>query len=148
MALARRWSGDLSSILLIAGGSIFCILGLIHSIYTAADMRNPRRLAPMDPAVQQQMASTGVRIARGRTSMWNAWLGFNFSHSLGAILFGSLVIAAGLVVDAPAFPIATLPALLMIAVVYFVLAIRFWFSIPIIGTGLATLCILAAWMLR
>jgi hypothetical protein len=75
----------ISELLLIAGGSIFGILGLLHAVYTFADTGNPRRLAPEDPTVLQSMCCTNVRLSSGGTTMWRAWLGFNFSHSLGTI---------------------------------------------------------------
>ena len=58
--------------LLIVGGSIFGILGLLHAAYTLADIYRPRRLVPDDPALIDAMASTGVRLARGGTTMWKA----------------------------------------------------------------------------
>ena len=79
----------MTPILLIIGGSLFALLGLLHALYTFADISRPRRLVPDNPAVIEAMSSSGVRLARGGTTMWRAWVGFNFSHSLGAILFGS-----------------------------------------------------------
>ena len=73
----------MSQYLLITGGTIFSILGLLHALYTICDIYRPKHFAPVDPTVIDQMASTGVRLARGRTNMWDAWLGFNISHGLG-----------------------------------------------------------------
>ena len=94
----------LSTAGLVAGGAIYAILGLLHAIYTYADTRRPRRIVPDDPAVIEAMKGTGVRLARGVTTMWRAWVDFNFSHSLGAIVFGSGCIAAGLCLDRLALP--------------------------------------------
>ena len=33
--------------LLILGGAVFGVLGVLHTIYTLLDLRNPRRLAPV-----------------------------------------------------------------------------------------------------
>jgi len=84
-----------TSLLLYTGGGIFVVLGLLHAIYTFADIRRPRRLVPDDPAVSAAMHRSHLRLARGRTTMWQAWVGFNFSHSLGVVLFGALSVAAG-----------------------------------------------------
>src|SRR6266481_556880 len=42
------------AILLILGGAVFGVLGGLHTIYTLLDLRNPRRLAPVDPSVAQR----------------------------------------------------------------------------------------------
>jgi hypothetical protein len=44
------------------------------------------------------MAGSQVRLARGGMTMWRAWVGFNFSHSVGAMLFGVLCIVTGSVI--------------------------------------------------
>jgi hypothetical protein len=141
----------MTAALLVIGGCLFGILGLLHAVYTFADARNPRRLAPQDPAVLRSMSSTSVRISGGATTMWRAWLGFNFSHSLGALMFSAACIAAALALPGLALPGLALPkaALLLpvaIGVVYLWLAIHYWFRIPAIGIALGTLCFAAAWL--
>jgi len=78
--------------LLDLGGGIFLLLGLLHALYTFLDIGRPRRLVPQDPSVARAMAESQPRLARGGATMWRAWVGFNFSHSLGAVLFGGLCI--------------------------------------------------------
>ena len=70
--------------LLELGGGIFLLLGILHALYTFLDIREPRRLVPQEPSVALAMVESPVRLARGGTTMWRAWVGFNFSHSLGA----------------------------------------------------------------
>lgn len=41
----------MNGILLILGGAVFGVLGALHAIYTLLDLRNPRRLVPVDPSV-------------------------------------------------------------------------------------------------
>jgi len=69
--------------LLILGGTVFGVLGALHAVYTLLDLSNPRRLVPVDPSVAHAMANSALRLSGGRTDMWRAWVGFNFSHSLG-----------------------------------------------------------------
>ncbi len=76
--------------------------------------------------------------------MWSAWIGFNFSHSVGLIIFGLICIAAGAVANVPK---AAPPLLAFIAALYFALAIRFWFRVPAIALGIATACLIAGWLL-
>jgi hypothetical protein len=101
------------AVLLILGGSISCELGGSHAIYTLLDLRNPRWLVPVDPSVAQAMANSALRLSGGGTDMWRAWIGFNFSHSLGLLLFGALAIWAGCRVNR--LPVGILPALTLIA---------------------------------
>jgi hypothetical protein len=120
----------MTGILLVIGGSIFAILGIVHAAYTWADTRSPRRLVPDNPSVIEAMSASAVRLSRGGTTMWRAWIGFNFSHSQGdaAEAEHELLI-----------PVA-------IGCVYLWLAIRFWFRIPALGIAAGTFCLAVAWM--
>jgi len=131
--------------LLILGGTLFALLGGLHAIYTLLDERNPQRLAPVDPSVAQAMANSSVRLSRGGTDMWRAWIGFNFSHSLGVMLTGALGIWAGSRIKT--FPTGIMPALTLVGCFYLVLALRYWFRTPAIGVAIGTSCFAAAWML-
>jgi len=131
--------------LLIFGGAVFGVLGGLHGIYTLLDLRNPRRLVPADPSVAQAMAHSTLRLSRGATDMWRAWVGFNFSHSLGLLLFAALAIWAGARIKT--VPTAILPALILISVVYLVLALLYWFRAPVIGVAIGTGCFITAWLL-
>lgn len=135
----------MTAICLILGGSVFGILGLLHAYYTFLDTKHPRRLAPDNPEVLARMSSSFVRLSRGGTTMWRAWLGFNFSHSLGAILFGVMCISLALNLPNLALPKAALLFPVIIGLIYFWLAILYWFYIPAIGIALATICLFAAW---
>jgi hypothetical protein len=136
----------ITAILLILGGAVFSVLGGLHAIYTFLDIRNPRRLVPADPSVAQAMANSALRLSRGGTDMWRAWIGFNFSHSLGVFLVGVIGIGAGCRIKTlPVHIIA--PALTLIGCIYEVLALVYWFSIPALGVAVATGCFAAAWLL-
>jgi hypothetical protein len=78
--------------------------------------------------------------------MWRAWVGFNFSHSVGAIVFGALCVCAG---AALSFGIRawTLLVLLLISLIYLALSVRYWFRIPTAGIAVASLCLLVAWVM-
>jgi len=131
--------------LLILGGAVFGVLGGLHAIYTLLDLRNPQRLVPADPSVAQAMAQSTLRLSRGGTDMWRAWVGFNFSHSLGLLLFAALAIWAGARIKM--VPSAIMPALILISVVYLVLALLYWFRAPVIGVAIGTGCFITAWLL-
>jgi len=93
--MSPKTSSPMIAILLILGGAVFGVLGGLHAIYTLLDLRNPRRLVPVDPSVAHAMANSAVRLSRGGTDMWRAWIGFNFTHSLGVLLFAALAVWAG-----------------------------------------------------
>jgi len=134
------------AILLILGGSVFGLLGGLHAIYTLLDLRNPRRLVPVNPSVAQAMANSALRLSRGGTDMWRAWIGFNFSHSLGVLLTAALAISAGLQINK--LPVGIImPVLILIGCVYLVIALRYWFRGTVIGLAIATGCFAAAWVL-
>src|SRR5262249_55469115 len=132
----------MTSVWLIIGGSLFAILCLVHAVYTLADISRPRRLVPDDPAGISAMSSSGLCLARGGTTMWRAWVGFNFSHSLGIAMFGVGCIVLGLSLQSLPLPKAALLVPVAIGVIYFLLAIRYWFRAPAIGVAAGTLCLI------
>lgn len=136
----------ITRIFLDFGGGIFVLMGALHAIYTYADIRRPRRLVPQDPAVALAMADTQVRLSRGGTTMWRAWVGFNFSHSLGAVMFGSLCCCAGALLGTTSLPAWVLFLFVLIALIYLALSALYWFKIPTAGIAVATACLLTAWI--
>ncbi|HEX8452247.1 MAG TPA: hypothetical protein VF647_09140 [Longimicrobium sp.] len=130
--------------LVISGGSIFLLLGVLHGILTLRDLRNPRTFTPRDPELRRAMQRSSIAI-HPATNLWKAWMGFNFSHSLGLMLFGGAFLYVGVFVPA-AF--AESPLLQGCAVgvsaIYLVLSLLFWFSKPAVGSGLALACFILA----
>jgi hypothetical protein len=132
--------------LLILGGTVFGVLGALHAVYTLLDLRNPRRLVPVDPSVAHAMANSALRLSDGRTDMWRAWIGFNFSHSLGVLLVAGLALWAGSRFNT--LPVGIImPVLTLIGCVYLVLALLYWFRAPAIGVTIGTCCFAVAWVL-
>jgi len=134
----------MAQFLLAIGGTIFVVLGTCHGVLTLRDVAKPRAFTPTDDAVR--IAMQGARLALNpRANLWQAWLGFNLSHSLGLVLFGGgLLLLAWL--HFPVFAASPLmrAAAVVVAATYLVLALRFWFWGPALGCGLSLLCILAA----
>jgi hypothetical protein len=132
--------------LLILGGAVFGVLGGLHAVYTLLDLRNPRRLVPADPSVAHAMANSALRLSGGGTNMWRAWIGFNFSHSIGVLLVAGLALWAGFRLNSGPVGII-IPALTLIGCVYLVLALLYWFRAPAIGVAIGTGCFAVAWVL-
>ena len=143
--MTPKAASPMIAILVILGGAVFGVLGALHALYTLLDLRNPRRLVPVDPSVARAMANSALRISRGGTDMWRAWIGFNFSHSLGLLMLAALAIWAGFRIEAR--PNGILSALTLIGCLYVVLALLYWFRIPVIGVAVGTGCFAAAWLL-
>lgn len=143
--MSPKTPSPIIAILLILGGGVFGVLGTLHVIYTLLDLRNPRRLVPADPSVAQAMANSAVRLSGGGTDMWRAWIGFNFTHSIGVLLFAALAIWAGARINR--LPAGIMPALTLIGCVYLVVAVRYFYRSPAIGIAIGTGCFAAAWVL-
>jgi hypothetical protein len=131
----------IAQILFIAGASIFFCLGLLHFILTLLDLNRPRTFTPPNPALRQAMQQSSIAI-HPQTNLWRAWLGFNFSHSLGLVIFGGATISIGLL-DFSVYARSLLlqGCVLAIAATYLILSIKFWFVSPTIGAGIALTCL-------
>lgn len=120
--------------LIAASAAILLILGLIHLLYT---FHGPK-LRPRDPELEARLKESFPVITR-ETTMWKAWIGFNASHSFGAILFGAvygyLALAHGEFLFQSAF-LLLIGFLLLAGYVF--LGKRYWFSVPYRGILLAT----------
>lgn len=81
---------ELSRYLFLAGAMPFVVLGLAHAVATPRTPAQARGLSPRDPALRDAMVHDSLLLTR-RTNVWLAWVGFNLSHSLGAVLFGAVV---------------------------------------------------------
>jgi len=130
----------MESILLISGASIFGVLGLIHFIYTFTT----KKFNAYDSSVTDAMKGTSLIITR-ETTVWDAWVGFNASHSLGAML------VAGFYIPLTLFHFDLLQQSLWFSVLpvviglsYLILAKRYWFKIPFVGILISTICFVAA----
>lgn len=145
-AVNAKTSQPVIAVLLILGGAVFGALGGLHAIYILLDFRNPRRLVPVDPSVAQAMANSSLRLSRGATDMWRAWIGFNFSHSLGLLVVSALGIFAGCRIKVLPLSIIV-PLLTLIGCAYEILALLYWFWVPAVGVVMGTVCFAVAWLL-
>jgi len=123
----------IASALIVAGAAIVFALGALHLVFTFSG----RKLLPRDPALPEQMARSALVLTR-ETTVWKAWIGFNASHSLGAMGFGAVyghfaLVQPAILLGSP-FLIAVGGALLL---TYGWLARRYWFSVPFRGIVLA-----------
>ena len=126
--------------LIIIGAFIIGALGSIHLLYTFCT----DKLYPREKTVKDAMENSSLVISK-RTTMWKAWIGFNASHSLGAILLAAVYIPLA-IGNFPAISnslwFSNLP--LLTSVSFLVLAKRYWFNIPLMGISVATACFIVA----
>jgi len=119
--------------LIAASAAIVFVLGLLHLVYTF----HGQKLLPRDRELPALMARSALVLTR-ETTVWKAWIGFNASHSLGAMGFGAVyghlaLVQPAVLLSSP-FLIAVGGALLL---TYGWLARRYWFSVPFRGIVLA-----------
>ena len=129
----------IARLLVVASAAIVLALGCVHLVYTFFGSR----LAPRDPSLQSAMAEVPLVLTR-QTTMWKAWVGFNASHSMGAILFGLVYGYLALAHEELLFQSWFLPAVgLAMLVGLLVLARHYWFRAPFRGLCASLLCYVA-----
>lgn len=130
---------------MVFSAGILFTLGVVHLVYTFWGAK----LTPRDPALQVSMSHVSPVLTR-ETTMWRAWVGFNASHSMGAILFGLIY---GFLAIAHSELLFHSPFLLVVGLAmvggFFALAKAYWFSAPFIGISISLACyvlsIAASW---
>lgn len=130
----------MNQLLLIVGVSVFGVLGTIHLIYTFFT----EKFTPYDLSVADAMKSTSPRLTR-ETSVWNAWVGFNASHSLGVMMFSAVYLPLAIYhfeLIASSLWFSVLPVI--VGASYLFLAYKYWFKIPFIGVLISLFCFIGS----
>ena len=126
--------------LIAASAAILLLLGLIHLVYTFRGTK----LHPRDAALLARLKEVSPVITR-ETTMWKAWIGFNASHSYGAMLFGLVYGYLALVHAAFLFQSTFLLLIgLLLLAGYALLGKVYWFSVPFRGIVLSASLYVAA----
>ncbi|MEO6229503.1 MAG: hypothetical protein ABIP10_05205 [Ferruginibacter sp.] len=125
----------LEQYLWIAGSLPFIVLGAIHLLYTFFT----NKFSTRNKALEEEM-KTSFPVLTRQTTMWKAWIGFNASHSSGAIYIGLINFIAAIqysgVLQSPVFI-----ALNMTTVFFYCwLGKKYWFSTPFTGILISTCC--------
>ncbi len=127
----------------ILGSLILLILGSIHLFYTFFS----DKFSSKNEGLISEMKVSHPILTRG-TTMWKAWIGFNASHSSGAMFIGIMNIYLAAVY----FPVFQSDHFFfifnIITVGFYVwLAKKYWFNIPYMGVSISLVCYLAAYLL-
>jgi hypothetical protein len=136
----------MTQILLATAGIIILLMGIGHFVLTVRDIRKPTSFTPVDDSIRVAMRGAPLRFSR-RLELWDAWLGFNLSHSMGPIIFGIALLYGALHVAAFRESAFLQSAAVLIPAVYLAIAIRFWFRGPVLGISIVLLCVLGAVLL-
>lgn len=128
------------TLLMLASAFITGALGVLHLAYTFSGPK----LLPRDPGLVASMKAVPLVITK-ETTVWKAWIGFNASHSMAAILFGLVFGYLALARPEVLFDSIFLRAvgLAMLAGLA-VLARVYWFSVSFAGVSAALLCYVAS----
>lgn len=126
----------------LLGASIFLILGTIHLIYTFYS----NKFSSRNTKVIEEMKSSRP-ILTNETTIWKAWIGFNASHSSGAMFIGILNIYLALlyfdtIVNNTFFYLINI----ITTFFYLWLAKKYWFKIPFLGILTSFLCFLSVFI--
>ena len=123
----------LPAILIAASAIVILILGTLHLVFTYSGPA----FHPRDADLMAAMKSDSPRISRS-TTMWRAATGFHASHSLGAMMFGTIY--AYLALEGSGFLLhSTFLSVfgMLVLLSYLVLAKIYWFKVPLRGIALA-----------
>jgi hypothetical protein len=133
--------------LFLAGGLPFVVLGLLHARATPLATADRKGLSPADPALAEAMARGRVLMTR-RVDLWSGWVGFNLSHSLGAVAFGAFVLLLGRSAESFAGQAAyAVPLAAAVSGAFLAIGVRYWFRTPIVGCAFAFGCFALSWIL-
>lgn len=134
----------LAQIFVTVSAGIIMLLGLVHLAFTHFGIK----LHPRDDELLERMKTSSPVISR-QTSMWKAWVGFNASHSLGAIQFGAVFGYLALRQPLLLFHSPFLGATgLIVLGAYLAMAKLYWFNRPLQGITLALACYVAGFLLE
>jgi hypothetical protein len=123
-------------VLMLLSAGLIAVLGLAHLVITFTG----NKLLPRKTSLRDAMMADSPVITR-QTTMWRAWLGFNASHSMGALLFGLVYGYLAVVYPAVLFQSVFLVVLGFVFLGgYLVLARRYWFRTPLAGISLSLAC--------
>ena len=138
---------ELSRYIFLMGALPCVVLGIAHVLATPLTPVQSKGLSPRNPAVRETMTGETALLSR-RLTLWQGWVSFNLSHSLGVLLFGAMVLLVGrsqasFQAQASVF----LPLAIVVSGLYLLLGLRYWFRTPIVGIALSGACFVASGVL-
>lgn len=125
---------------MLGSAAVMGLLGAIHLLYTFRG----EKLHPRDPALRTRMEAVSP-VLTAETTMWRTWIGFNASHSCGALLFALVYGYLALAEPRALFGSMFLQGLGLVFLGFFAFLGRaYWFRIPFRGIVVSGALFLAA----
>tara|TARA_R110002072_G_scaffold534_2_gene3614 strand:+ start:148295 stop:148705 length:411 start_codon:yes stop_codon:yes gene_type:complete len=127
----------------IIGSTIFAILGFAHLFFT---FFSNKFLSKNENMILEMKSSTPILTKE--TTMWKAWIGFNASHSSGAMFIG--IINIYLVYNFwPALKVDLFFFIFNILTIgfYLWLAKKYWFKVPFFGILITLICYITTFII-
>ena len=123
----------IASTFMACSAGILLLLGVIHLLYTFIGVK----LTPRDTELKNRMSQVTPVITKD-TTMWKAWIGFNASHSMGAMLFGLIYGYMALQHSQILFhSVFMLFVGFSMLVGFFILGKLYWFKVPFFGISIS-----------
>ena len=134
--MAAKYIWELGSLILI-------VLGSIHLFYTFFS----NKFSSKNETVVSEMQNSNPILTK-QTTMWKAWIGFNASHSSGAMFIGIL----NFYLAFEYFTIFHSDHFFFVFNIltigfYLWLARKYWFKIPFVGILITLICYLSSYTL-
>ena len=125
------------------GSIIIAVLGSLHLYYTFFTNKFSSRNAEAEEEMK-----TSFPVLTKETTMWKAWIGFNASHSSGAIFIGiiNFYLAAQYFTILQSDHFFFLFNILTLGF-YVYIAKKYWFKNPLIGVLIVLVCFIASYIL-
>jgi hypothetical protein len=133
----------MEQILIIVRASIFGVFGAVHLLYTFFT----NKFEAYDSSVTEAMKKTSLMLTK-ETTVWDAWVGFNASHSFGEMLVAGIYIPLAIYhfeIIQQSVWFSILPVIIGLS--YLVLAKKYWFKIPFYSILISAVCFLLAALL-
>jgi len=125
------------------GSLILLVLGSIHMFYTFFT----NKFSSKNESLISEMKKSSP-VLTNETTIWKAWIGFNASHSSGAMFIGviNFLIAANYFEEFLSNHFYYIFNIITI-LFYLILAKKYWFKIPFIGILITLICYLSVYII-
>lgn len=120
--------------IIVAGASIFLILGALHLRMTVADLKEPKRFAPAKRELLEELQNTRMNFRKDLKNFWLTYIGFHFSHSVGLLFYACAVIYCALARPDVLSDFVARIGIVAFGASYVLMSRAFWFVIPLVGS--------------
>jgi hypothetical protein len=126
----------MAQILIVVAAYVFLLMGVAHAALTLRDLKKPRAFTPRDATLRHVMQQSSIAL-HPAINLWDAWLGFSMTHSLGLALFGGGFLYVG-IFEPHVFASSWLlqSTAVLVSAIYLIVSIKFFFAKPAVGSAI------------